>query len=146
MQFYDKIDSLLALNGVSRKKMCESIDLSYNTFNSMLRRKSTNITLDVIESIADFFDVAADYLIRDEITDPNYGKESATNNIPPEKRRIFHIGDDTDGEVVQYPQEAIPEVEMFLNILNNGSPEAVSELKTVLDYINYKYGIRKERE
>lgn len=72
MLFYDKIDYLCRVNKINRKQMCEGIELSYNTYNSMLRRKSTNITLDVIEKIANFFNVSVDYLVRDEINDPNF--------------------------------------------------------------------------
>lgn len=75
MDFYNKIDFLCKEKGLSRRKMCEEINLSYNTFNSMLRRKSTNITLDVIEDIANFLNVTCDYLIKDNITDVNYGKQ-----------------------------------------------------------------------
>lgn len=88
MEFYNKIDSLCKKKGISRRKMCEEINLSYNTFNSMLRRKSTNITLDVIEDIANFLGVTCDYLIKDNL--PN------NNNDSPPKKSLDEILEEED--------------------------------------------------
>ena len=84
--------------------MCESISLSYNTFNSMLRRQSKNITLDVIESIALYFDISVDYLVRDDIIDVNYGKQSTQSNINIEGENLSvgvpYITDSSEEELV----------------------------------------------
>lgn len=61
--------------------MCEAINLSYNTYNSMLKRQSTSISLDTIKDIARYFDVSLDYLIIDEITDPGYSKQDIQHNV-----------------------------------------------------------------
>jgi len=104
LDFYNKIDSLCDKKGVSRRKMCESISLSYNTFNSMLRRQSKNITLDVIESIALYFDISVDYLVRDDIIDVNYGKQSTQSNINIEGENLSvgvpYITDSSEEELV----------------------------------------------
>lgn len=72
MNFYDKIDKLCDLAGVSRKQMCNDIGLSYATLNSMIARQSKNITLTTIQNIARYFNVTLDYLMDDDIKAPLY--------------------------------------------------------------------------
>ena len=54
--------------------MCQDINLSYNTYGSMLKRQSEAITLDTLINIAEYFNVSIDYLVKDDITDPDYNK------------------------------------------------------------------------
>ena len=120
MEFYNKIDSLCKKKGISRRKMCEEINLSYNTFNSMLRRKSTNITLDVIEDIANFLGVTCDYLIKDNI--PN------NNNDSPPKKSL--------DELLEEDKMQKPERESLKKILEEEDKRQKSEresLKKILE-------------
>jgi len=103
MLFYEKIDFLCEVKDVNRKKMCTDIGLSYNSYNSMLRRKSSSITLDNIKSIADYFEVCADYLVREDIAISDYVREtqfcdSGNNSIPsaPPAHRIARAYDRAD--------------------------------------------------
>lgn len=73
MNIYEKIDYLIDRKGITRKFLCNEIGVSYNTLNSMIKRNSGSISVDTIRDIANFFNVSIDYLMRDEITDPEYG-------------------------------------------------------------------------
>lgn len=100
MDLYKKIDFLCDQNKVSRRKMCDDIHLSYNTYNSLLKRNSKGMALDTLQDIASYFNVSLDYLISDKITDPNYGKQD-----------IIVIEDEPDKSIIK----------KFLQLKNNRS-------------------------
>lgn len=76
LKLYDKINKLCKSKKITKKQMCENIGLSYNTFNSMVARKSKAITLTTLQDISQYFDVTLDYLMDDTITDPNHGRNA----------------------------------------------------------------------
>ena len=85
MKFYEKINIQLKEKKITRKQLCEGIGVSYNTITSMFTRQSKSITLDVIEAIAEFLNVSADYLVRDDIDDPAYGLNISESQAPLSK-------------------------------------------------------------
>lgn len=83
MDFYDKINKLLKEKKIKKNKMCEDLDIPYNTIMSMFSRKSKSISIDVIEMIADYLEVSVDYLVRKDINDTQFGIEPLLQtNIP----------------------------------------------------------------
>ena len=87
MEMYNKINSLLKERGATKKNMCDNLSISYNSLMSMFNRQSKNIALGTIQAIADYLEVTVDYLIRDEITNIEYGKNTSSPFIEP---NLFH--------------------------------------------------------
>lgn len=104
MKLYDKINDLCDRNGITRKQMCFDIGLSYATLNSMMARKSKNITLTALQNIAKYFNVTLDYLVDDNIIDPNYGK------VPLEIKQSEYITPDTP-KVAEAYDKAKPDIQ-----------------------------------
>lgn len=67
MALYEKIDFLCESNNITRKNLAKQTGVSYATLNSMFARQSTNISLETIRAIANYFQVSLDYLLADEI-------------------------------------------------------------------------------
>lgn len=62
MDFYNRLEGLLKEKGVSRKTMCSLIGVPYETLNSMIKRQSQSIAVDILQKTADFFNTTTDYL------------------------------------------------------------------------------------
>ncbi len=89
MKMYEKIDTLLKQNNMSRKELAENCDVSYSTLSSAFSRKSKKISLDTAWKIADFFEVSIDYLLRDEITDPYYDAHDINFVISKDEKELL---------------------------------------------------------
>jgi len=48
MDFYDRISILLSKNMVTRKQMCEDLNISYHTLNSLYKRRTERMPLEMI--------------------------------------------------------------------------------------------------
>jgi transcriptional regulator with XRE-family HTH domain len=66
MDIYDRINLLLAKQGLTRKQLCEAANLSYSTLASQFQRRSKNMSLETVRAIAMALRVSADYLILGE--------------------------------------------------------------------------------
>lgn len=71
MDIYDRINNLLKDNLMTRRQLSIKTGISYNTLTAMFQRRSTNIDIETLKKIADYFDVTIDYLL---------GNESELNN------------------------------------------------------------------
>ena len=74
MTLLEKIDFLMQKKGLNKRTLAIQSEIPYTTVHSFYARGTDNIRIATIEKMGRFFDVSLDYLIRDEITDPNYGK------------------------------------------------------------------------
>jgi len=96
---YDKIDYLCEKKSISRKKLCENIDLSYATLNSMITRNSSSISVDTLVNISTYFNISLDYLLDDSIpmSEIRYKEDASKkdlvnkiNNLSDNKKLILH--------------------------------------------------------
>ncbi len=74
MDFLEKLSFLMKKNGLNKRTLSLQSGIPVSTIYTMYRRSFENVGLSTLKSLAVFFDVSLDYLCRDEITDPNYGK------------------------------------------------------------------------
>lgn len=63
MDIYDRITELLKRQKKTRKDLCASTGLSYNTMTSLFKRKSKNMRLDTIRAIAEYLGTSVDFLL-----------------------------------------------------------------------------------
>ena len=59
--------------GLNRKTLSEACGVPYTTIIGFYSKGYEGTRMSTVKSLAHFFGVSTDYLIRDEITDPNYG-------------------------------------------------------------------------
>jgi transcriptional regulator with XRE-family HTH domain len=69
MDIYDRINDLLKKQSKTRKDLCDSTGISYNTLTSLFQRRSENIKLQTLIKIAEFLEVSLDWLIDGDQTE-----------------------------------------------------------------------------
>jgi len=69
MDIYDRINEILKNQSKTRKDLCESTGISYNTLTSLFQRRSENIKLQTLIKISDFLEVSLDWLIDGDKTE-----------------------------------------------------------------------------
>lgn len=62
MDFYDRLNGILAEKRVTKRKLCIDLDIPYTTLASMFQRRSNSIDLDTIKKIASYLDTTLEYL------------------------------------------------------------------------------------
>ena len=73
MNFLEKLDALMGERGLNRKTLSEACGVPYTTIIGFYSKGYEGTRMSTVKSLAHFFGVSTDYLIRDEITDPHYG-------------------------------------------------------------------------
>lgn len=62
MDFYDRLNGILAEKRITKRKLCIDLDIPYTTLASMFQRRSNSIDLDTIKKIASYLDTTLEYL------------------------------------------------------------------------------------
>ena len=62
MDFYDRIKELLMKRKVTRKQMCEDLNISYHTLSSLYQRRTERMPLEMIQKIAKYLNTTVEYL------------------------------------------------------------------------------------
>ncbi len=106
MDTYSKIDTELKKMNKTRVDLCNETGLSYNTIASLFKRKSENISLEVLRVVAKYLGVSLDYLIYDDIKDSSFGikKDPAPKHGVKEKE-LTPIEKELMGYVDQLSEE-----------------------------------------
>ena len=75
MNLREKLEFLMNRNNISKKAdLARDLDIAYSTIDNILKRDHfDNVKFSTLEKLCDYFHVDLRYLIKDEITDPNYG-------------------------------------------------------------------------
>lgn len=63
MIFYERLNALIKKSKITRKKLCKDIGIPYETLNSMIKRDSSHIDIELLKSAAMYFSVSSDWLI-----------------------------------------------------------------------------------
>lgn len=69
----NKLDDLMASQGFNKHTLSMACGIPYTTIDAWYKKGYSNAKLSTIQKLADFFGVTIDYLMREEITDINYG-------------------------------------------------------------------------
>ena len=78
MNLREKIEYLMNRNHIATKAdLARALDIPYTTIDNILKREHfENVKFSTLQKLCDYFQVDLRYLIKDEITDPNYGLEA----------------------------------------------------------------------
>lgn len=72
MNFLEKLDFLMAREGINKRKLSEKIGMPYSTIDALYKVGYSNIKLSNLKKICEYFNVSMDYMTRDEITEIDY--------------------------------------------------------------------------
>lgn len=79
MNFLEKLNALMNEHGLNRKTLSEACGIPYTTIIGFYSKGYEGARMSTIKTLSHYFGVSTDYMIRDEITDPNYGLTSASS-------------------------------------------------------------------
>lgn len=74
MTFLQKLDFLMERDGLTQVALSQSSGIPYTTISNWYKRGYQGLKLTTVKKLSEFFDTTLDYFIRDDITDPDYGK------------------------------------------------------------------------
>lgn len=88
MNFLEKIDYLMDKNKLNKSTLSQASGIPYTTIDGWYKKGYAGAKLPTIQKLATFFNTTLDYLMREEITDVNYGK---TDGFKIEYSEMNHI-------------------------------------------------------
>lgn len=88
MNFLDKLDHLMDEAGLNKNTLSHASGIPYTTIDGWYKKGYSNAKLSSLQRIADYFHTTLDYLIRDDISDENFGKRSTFEVSYEEKMLI----------------------------------------------------------
>lgn len=74
MNMLEKIQLMMDERGLKPADVSKGADIAYSTFDSMFKKGYEGTKLPTLKKLSRFFDVSLEYLINDEVDNPNYGK------------------------------------------------------------------------
>ena len=82
MNLGEKIKMLMKEKNLRKSDLSRETGIPYTTLDGILKRDDfSKVKLDTVQLLKNYFDVTLDYLMIDEITDKNYGKQNKGNLI-----------------------------------------------------------------
>lgn len=88
MKFPEKLDLLMARDHLNRRTLSRKAGIPYTTIDNWYQRGYEGLKLSTAGKLADFFGTTADYFLREELTDPDYGKAAGFQVDFPETRLL----------------------------------------------------------
>lgn len=74
MTFLEKLEALLAREHLNRRTLSLKTGIPYTTIDNWYKRSYEGLKLSTAGKLASFFGTTTDYFLREELTDPDYGK------------------------------------------------------------------------
>lgn len=88
MTFLEKLEALLAREHLNRRTLSLKTGIPYTTIDNWYKRSYEGLKLSTAGKLASFFGTTTDYFLREELTDPNYGKAAGFQVDFPETRLL----------------------------------------------------------
>lgn len=77
LNILSKIEESMTRKGIkNRRQLSEYSGIPYSTITGFYAKGYDKMKMSTLKTLADCLNVSVDYLVRDEITDPNYGLSS----------------------------------------------------------------------
>lgn len=93
MNILHKIEQLMQTNHIKNKRQLSELSgIPYSTIAGFYTKGYDKMKLSTLKSLANFFNVSIDYLGRDEIVDPDYGKfilKPASTDYSPDEQKLI---------------------------------------------------------
>lgn len=62
MDFYDRLNVMLAEKRITKRKLCLDLNIPYTTLASMFQRRSNSIDMETVKKIASYLNTTLEYL------------------------------------------------------------------------------------
>jgi len=76
MDFLHKLDFLMEKYGLNKNSMSQNSGIPYTTIDGWYKKGYDGLKLSTFKKLAEYFNTTLDFWIKDDVTDPNYGKSS----------------------------------------------------------------------
>lgn len=130
MNLLEKLNYLMSQKDINKNVLAKESGIPYTTLDGLYKKGYKNTKLSTIRKLSEFFDVTIDYLIDDNINDPEYGKpEKFTINkeemhIVEKLRRLDERGKESVLNTLGYeysrplePSAQIPSIPYRANVI-----------------------------
>lgn len=94
MTFLEKLDFLMKRNGDNVSTLSKKSGIPYTTIDGFYKKGYGNTKLSTLQKLSDYFKVTLDYLVKDDITDPNHGISPGDDKRESELIAIFRSMND----------------------------------------------------
>ena len=74
MTFLEKVDSLMDKYGLNKRTLSQKSDIPYTTIDGWYKKGYEGLKMTTLRKLAEYFNTSIDYLVRDDVTDPNINK------------------------------------------------------------------------
>lgn len=88
MDFLHKLDFLMEKYGINKNSMSQNSGIPYTTIDGWYKKGYDGLKLSTFKKLAEYFNTTLDFWIKDDVTDPNYGKSSGFEVDFPEMEHI----------------------------------------------------------
>ena len=76
MNFLEKLSFLMKRNGENISTLSKNSGIPYTTIDGFYKKGYSNTKLSTLTALCDYYHVTLDYLVKDQIIDPNYGLDT----------------------------------------------------------------------
>lgn len=88
MTFLEKVSFLMDKYGLNKRTLSQKSDIPYTTIDGWYKKGYEGLKMSTLKKLAEYFNTSLDYLVRDDVTDPNVGK---TNGFKTSFEEVEHI-------------------------------------------------------
>lgn len=117
MNLLDKLDYLMARDGLNKRTLSQKSGVPYMTISDLYKKGYANTKLSTIRKIASCFSVSLDYLIDDRITNELYGSsriysDDLMNSKKDERLQkicdgYYKLNDEGRDKLVSYSEDLV---------------------------------------
>lgn len=76
MDFLEKLNMLMKRDDYNKNSLSKASGIPYTTIDNWYKRGYDNLQLPTVKKLCSFFDTSLDFWLKEEITDPSYGKSN----------------------------------------------------------------------
>jgi len=76
MDFLEKLDLMMSRYNLNKRTLSIKSDIPYTTIDNWYKRGYDGLKLSTLRKLSEYFNTLLDFWIKDDVTDPNYGKSS----------------------------------------------------------------------
>lgn len=88
MTFLQKLDFLMERDGLTHTTLSQRSGIPYTTILNWYKRGYEGLKLATVKKLAEFFGTTLDFFIRDDVSDPDFGKTAGFDLSFPEMKHI----------------------------------------------------------
>lgn len=104
MDFLEKLNFLMERGGYNKSSLSKGSGIPYTTIDNWYKRGYDNLQLPTVKKLCSFFGTSLDFWLKEEITDPDYGKATGFDITYVEMEHIkkYRNLDDSGRQRIDY--------------------------------------------